>query len=292
MNKASLLLAAVLLAPAAWADDRIERRAPADPEGEVTILNVSGELIVTGWDRAEVEVTGKLGRGVERLEFGSEGKRTIIRVEPSNRRDSKGSADLEIRVPAGSSLSTNTVSADQRIRNVRGLQRLQSVSGDVSTEAWTEEVEIRTVSGDVELDADGQSTLVNVTTVSGDAQLSNVAGEITINTVTGDFEVEAGRITRGRMRTTNGDLDLSATLAPEGRLDIETINGDLVIDFAGPVSAEFDIETFNGDIENCFGPEPVRTSKFAPGRELRFREGDGTGRVRIKSLNGGISFCK
>jgi DUF4097 and DUF4098 domain-containing protein YvlB len=119
-----------------------------------------------------------------------------------------------------------------------------------------------------------------------------VAGEIAINTVTGDFNIDAGELTRGRMRSTNGDLDLTATLARDGRLDIETINGDLNIDFEGSLAAEFDIETFNGDIDNCFGPEPVRTSKYAPGRELNFREGDGDARVRIKSLNGGITFCK
>ncbi|HSN70909.1 MAG TPA: DUF4097 family beta strand repeat-containing protein [Steroidobacteraceae bacterium] len=292
MTKATLLLAAVLVAPFAHADERVEQRAPADPTGEVTVLNVAGDIRVRGWDRAEVEVTGRLGRGVERLEFSAEGKRTVIRVELPKGDNRDGSASLEIRVPEGSSLSTNTVSADQEIENVRGLQRLQAVSGDVTTEAWSEEVEIRTVSGDVELQGHGQSALATVTTVSGDARLDDVAGEVAINTVTGDFTIDAGVLTRGRMRTTNGDLDLTTTLAADGRLDIETINGDLSIDFEGPLAAEFDIETFNGEIENCFGPEPVRTSKFAPGRELRFREGDGDARVRIKSLNGGIRFCR
>ena len=292
MNRACLLAAAFLLTPFAHADERIERRAAADPEGEVTVLNVAGDLRIRGWDRAEVEVTGTLGRGVERLEFTTEGKRTEIRVELPKANERGGSADLEIRIPAASSLSTNTVSADQTIENVRGLQRLQAVSGDIATESWADEVEIRTVSGDVRLRSHGEPALASVTTVSGDARLDDVAGELAINTVTGDFEVAAGVLTRGRMRTTNGDLELTATLAPDGRLDIETINGDLNIDFAGPLAAEFDIETFNGDIDNCFGPEPVRTSKYAPGRELRFREGDGRARVRIKSLNGGIRFCR
>jgi hypothetical protein len=35
----------------------------------------------------------------------------------------------------------------------------------------------------------------------------------------------------------------------------------------------------------------VRTSEYAPGTELRFREGQGMGRVRIKTLNGDISIC-
>ena len=58
------------------------------------------------------------------------------------------------------------------------------------------------------------------------------------------------------------------------------------------MSARFDIETFNGSIDNCFGPEPVRTSRYTPGRELRFTEGDGNARVAIKTLNGGLRLCK
>ena len=40
--------------------------------------------------------------------------------------------------------------------------------------------------------------------------------------------------------------------------------------FSGDVSAKFDIDTFNGDIDNCFGPEAVRTSKYTPGWVLFF----------------------
>jgi DUF4097 and DUF4098 domain-containing protein YvlB len=77
-----------------------------------------------------------------------------------------------------------------------------------------------------------------------------------------------------------------------GRLDIETINGTVDVEFDGDVSARFDIETFNGSIRNCFGPDAVRTSQYAPGRELKFTEGDGDGRVTINTLNGSLNLCK
>ncbi|NIV17484.1 MAG: hypothetical protein GWN47_03550, partial [Woeseiaceae bacterium] len=78
----------------------------------------------------------------------------------------------------------------------------------------------------------------------------------------------------------------------DGRLDVETVNGDVDIEFAGDVSARFDIETFNGDIRNCFGPEAERVSKYAPGYELKFTEGGGSGRVTIETLNGDLRLCK
>jgi DUF4097 and DUF4098 domain-containing protein YvlB len=77
-----------------------------------------------------------------------------------------------------------------------------------------------------------------------------------------------------------------------GSFGLETINGDLDIEFNESISARFDIETFNGDIRNCFGPEPVRTSKYTPGRELKFTQGAGGGRVTIKTLNGDLRLCK
>jgi hypothetical protein len=75
-------------------------------------------------------------------------------------------------------------------------------------------------------------------------------------------------------------------------MDVETVNGSVDILFDGDVSARFDIETFNGDIENCFGPKSERTSKYAPGRELKFTEGGGNGRVVIRTLNGDLTLCK
>jgi len=290
MRTSLFLLLAAWMASGAQAGESIERRAPADPRGDVSVLNVSGLVEVTGWDRPEVEVTGELGSGVERLEFETEGKHTRIKVIQPSSGHSSGS-ELYVKVPQGSSLSINTVSAEQTIRNVRGLQRLQAVSGDIKTEAWSEELEVKTVSGDVVVAGRGQATLITLTTVSGDAEVTKAAGELAANTVTGDLEISWDELTRGRIRTTNGDLRLSASLARDGRLDVETINGDVDFEFAGPINAEFDVETFNGDIDNCFGPEPERTSTYAPGRELRFRQGEGTGRVRIKTLNGGIRFC-
>ena len=66
---------------------------------------------------------------------------------------------------------------------------------------------------------------------------------------------------------------------------------DVRLDLAPPVGAEFEVTSFNGEIRNCFGPKPVRTSEYAPGTELRFKEGQGTARVRIKTLNGDIGIC-
>jgi len=284
-------LALLAGAPAALAGSPINELAPADAAGHVEISNIAGSVVVTGWARAEVEVTGELGKGAERLEFARAGKLTRVKVIMPKGSSRAESSELIVKVPAGGSVSVNTVSADVRIQGVKGAQRLQSVSGDVETHSAAEDVECKTVSGNVTVNGSGERSLLTVTTVSGDAQVSRVAGEVNGNTVSGNFTIAMGDTARSRLRSTSGDLGIRGRLAPEARLDFESISGNIRLDLEGPVGAEFDISSFNGDIRSCFGPQPVRTSEYAPGSELRFREGQGSARVRLKTLNGDISLC-
>jgi DUF4097 and DUF4098 domain-containing protein YvlB len=113
-----------------------------------------------------------------------------------------------------------------------------------------------------------------------------------LNTVTGDMRVQVSEVARARIKTTNGDLEFRAgSLTRDVRIDAEGINGDLRFRFRGALDVEFDIETFNGEIDNCFGPKPHRVREYGPGNALRFKEGNGDGRVRIKALNGTVEIC-
>ena len=286
-----MALALLAAAPAVLAGTPINERKPADAAGQIEISNTAGSVVVTGWPRNEVEVTGTLGDGVERLEFVQSGKLTRVKVILPNRSSRVESTSLVLKVPAASSLFVNTVSADVRSQGVRGSQRLQSVSGDIDTEAAAEDVECKTVSGNVVVNGTGQKSLLTVTTVSGDATVARVAGEVNGNTVSGNFAISAGDTSRSRLRSTSGDLGLKGRLDADARIDFESISGDVRLDLAPPVGAEFEVTSFNGEIRNCFGPKPVRTSEYAPGTELRFKEGQGTARVRIKTLNGDIGIC-
>jgi DUF4097 and DUF4098 domain-containing protein YvlB len=287
-------LALLLAVPgsATAAGTPINKRTAADPAGTVEVSNVAGSVTVTGWDRHEVEVTGQLGKGTETLEFTKSEKLTRVKVIVPKRSYNVDGTDLVVKVPMGSTLSVNTVSADIVIRGVQGTQRLQAVSGDVRTEASGEDVECRTVSGDVHIIGSGKRGLVSITTVSGDATAQKIAGEINGNTVSGTFNLGVGETTRSRLRSTSGDMSLTGKLMPDARVDVESISGDVRLDLVGPVAGEFDISSFNGEIRNCFGPKPARTDQYAPGRELRFEQGTGGARVRIKTLNGDIGVCR
>lgn len=273
--------------------EEVTKSGAADPKGDVDIVNVAGSVEVVGWDRAEVQVHADLGSGVERLDFKTEGAHTLVKVVLPKMSGSSGSSDLIVKIPRDSSINVNTVSADQRITGVRGAQRLQAVSGGVETECGPGDLEVKTVSGSISARGlDGKGS-VRATSVSGDVQLEKIGPELDLNTVSGDMNVRfADRLERARIKTTNGDLNVTAALAKEARVDVEAINGDMRFTLRGDINAEFDIETFNGDIDNCFGPKSSRTREYGPGNELRFTQGKGDAHVRVKTLNGAVGICQ
>jgi DUF4097 and DUF4098 domain-containing protein YvlB len=291
MRMAGVVAATLLLAQAAGAEE-IEKRAQADPRGEVVIANVSGDVQVTGWDRNEVQVVADLADERARLDFKSSGGRTTIEVVLQKGRSYHGSSDLVVHVPRNSSLETNTTSADQTIKDVRGMQRLVSVSGMIQTELYNEEVQVRNVSGEISVRGHNGKGALRARTVSGDIRLQDIGPEMELDTVTGDMNVRVAEISRARIKTTNGDLELrAASLTRDVRIEAEGVNGDLRFRFRGALDAEFNIETFNGEIDNCFGPKPHRTREYGPGNTLRFKQGNGDGRIRIKTLNGAVEVC-
>jgi DUF4097 and DUF4098 domain-containing protein YvlB len=292
MMKIFKVLLVSLISTAACAAENVNRTLDAADDGDIYISNVAGSIEVKGWSRSQVEVTGELGNGVDELIFERDGDEVNIRVKLPRNNFRDGSAELVINVPEASSLQIHTVSADIDVEDVQGEQELESVSGDITTAAYSSEMEAESVSGDIEIAGDNQSSSFSFHTVSGDIDVENVSGEIRLESVSGDLSAINGAFTRAIGNTVNGDIVFRLTLLDEGRMDLETINGEVDVDFEGAVSARIDIETFNGNIRNCFGPESVRTSKYAPGRELSFTEGDGSGRITIDTMNGNVRLCK
>ncbi len=292
MMRAFTLMYLGVFGATAVAAEEINQTIDAASDGAVTVSNVAGMVEVEGWSRNQVEVTGELGDDVEELIFERDGDEVEIKVKTKRRNSHDISSNLFIKIPGASSLEIHTVSADIEVNEVTGEQSLESVSGDITTEAHDSDVDVNTVSGDLEVSGDNKAIRSRLSSVSGDIDTENLAGEIGAESVSGELVVVNGVFDRASLGTVNGDIVFHAQLLDDGRLDVETVNGDVDIEFAGDVSARFDIETFNGDIRNCFGPEAERVSKYAPGYELKFTEGGGSGRVTIETLNGDLRLCK
>jgi len=284
-----LVLGGLLVSPVVA--EEVDKSMDADATGHVDIYNTSGNIEVSGWSRNSVQVTGELGDDVEELIFERDGDHILIKVKVPRRHGRDIDADILVRVPEDSSIDVSGVSADIEVAGVNGEQSLQTVSGDVEASGISGDLEAASVSGDVEVEGTGAEAETSAGTVSGDVIARGLSGNLEAESVSGDVIVDGGAFDRVYFETVNGDLNFSAELLRGGKLAAESVNGDVDIEFDGDVSASFDLESFNGDIINCFGPEPQRTSRYAPGLELSFTVGDGDGRVIIETLNGDIHIC-
>ena len=287
----SLALALPMMASFAHAQETLERTIPAEARGEVEIVNVAGDVQVRGTDRNEVQVHAELGPGVEKLDIQSNKGRTTINVILHGNRNA-GSTDLVVDVPRQSTVLIKTVSADQTITDVRGVQRLQAVSGSINTQVWGEEFNIRTISGDVIVNGHSTPGLGGVNTVSGDVTLANVAGELSVETVTGDMQISMPSLTRGRIP----DHQRRSAFADDARQGRSFGSRGDQRGLKFPVAPARERGVRCRDVQRrnrqLLRAESVRTNEFAPGNAVRFKEGEGNARVRIKTLNGGVEICK
>lgn len=291
MKRLIAIVLGLALAAGAAAED-VNRTLDAAADGHVHISNISGSVTVVGWSRDQVEVTGKIGPKVEELIFERNGDKITIKVKVPRKSGRGVESDLHVRVPERSSLDVGTVSADIDVTGVRGEQKLEAVSGDIETESHAADVTAGTVSGDVVIRGKGKDAETHSASVSGDVGLYELAGEVFAESVSGDLIIEDGSFDRASFNVVNGDIVFRSELRKGGKLKAETVNGEVDLRFVGTVSGQFDIDTFNGGIDNCFGPKAQRTSKYAPGMELSFSEGDGDARVTVSTVNGDISICK
>lgn len=291
MKKLTVIVLGLLLAAPIMAEE-VDRTLDAASDGRVHISNIAGSVTVNGWSRDQVEVTGELGRNVEELIFERDGDKITIKVKVPKKSGRGIESDLYVQLPQGSSIDVSTVSADIDVKQVMGEQSLGTVSGDINTESAKSDISAEAVSGDIEISGQDSATNARANTVSGDVVLTGVAGVADTESVSGDVTVVDGSFERIDVNTVNGDILFRSALQAGGKLTAETVNGSVDLEFSGDVSGRFDIDTFNGDIDNCFGPKPERTSKYTPGLELSFQDGDGDARVNISTLNGDVSICR
>ncbi len=292
MKKFISITLALVLSAAVYAEE-VDRTVDAAPGGHVHVSNIAGSVTVEGWSQNTVRVTGTLGRNVEELIVEPNDEEVIIKVKVPRHGGRGIDSDLRIRVPENSSIDVGTVSADIEVSDIGGEQKLHSVSGDVTTKFVGSDMSAETVSGDVEIHGEGDARgSVRGEAVSGDVTLYRVSGEAKADTVSGNVTIDGGSFERGHFEAVNGTVMFHGGLDRGGDLKFDAVNGKLDVELTGDVSAKINIETLNGGIDNCFGPEPRRTSKYGPGRELRFTEGDGEGRIYMETVNGRIRLCK
>ena len=285
----ALLMLLLATAASAASGTIFDRQVPAQPRGVVEISNFSGNIEVSGWDRSEVSVHAEMAGGVEGVQVSSEGGHTSIKVrQPGAFGHSE--ARLQVKIPSDSELNVSSVSAHVSTSGVLGVQRLSTVSGNITAEIAGADVELKTVSGSVQVKGRGQPARLRASTVSGDLHLEHGGGDIEAGTVNGALIASLDAAHSVRARTTSGDLRLNGTLSHGATLEASSVSGNLTVHSGADGGYAYEVSSFSGDISDCFNATPEHT-QYGPGSRLRGTRGDGAGHVRLNTMSGNVQLC-
>jgi DUF4097 and DUF4098 domain-containing protein YvlB len=287
---AAVALAAALLlaAGAALAGTPIDERTDAASDGTIIVENINGSVVVTGWDKNEVHLTGSLSEDADELIFERDGDTVTIEVKfPRRIRGNVEESDFDIKVPEGSSLEIETVSADIDVEGVRGEHDLESVSGNVTVEGDAKRLDAESVSGFVEVT--GRIPEVSAESVSGRITLEGTEGEADASTTSGGIEIVGGNFRRVSCESVSGKIRFEGTPAEDGEFHFECLSGSVTLVLPSDLSAEVEVESFSGSIDSDFGGK-VHHPKYGPGASFDAVYGDGDADITVETFSGSVKI--
>jgi DUF4097 and DUF4098 domain-containing protein YvlB len=299
MNRKWTLLVAALLSMTAVvanaAGTSFSKQVQIGSQNRVLISNIAGSVTISTWDRKEVDVQGELGDSVERVDVSQDSGIVDVKVvlKDNDWMFRSGDARLQIKVPTDAQIEASTVSASISAKGLRGRQRLKSVSGDIRSDVAGMDLDLKTVSGRVDLIGSGTAARVRASTVSGTVTLSHVGGDVDARATSGDIDIDAQGASGVHVSVVSGDITLRGALARDADVDASSVSGRVKVAVQAPAGFNYDVNTFSGAIRNCFGAEVDRGDgrrNFGGGR-LAGSRGEGKATVRARSHSGTVDLC-
>lgn len=267
-------------------------------DATVEVHNVRGSVVISAGDPGQATLTGELGAG-STLVVGGSAQHLELRVDSDKdhgwfgNHGPRSDSTLTLKVPAGVSLQLQLVSADGKVSGIDGKSvNVGCVSGKVTIESGSPQVDVDCVSGDVgyhatHADAGFRSHLQ---TVSGDIEVTGASGRIKLETVSGRARAEGKEVQEFEAGSVSGEVELVAALGKHGRMRADTMSGDIRTELPGEVSARIEVETFSGRIRSDFGT--VKKPEYGPGSSLDAQVGDGDAQITAKSFSGNVDIRK
>ncbi len=197
--------------------ETVDRSFPFNPDGRINLRNFSGDIKITGSNRANVVVHAVRRASKDRLE----GIRLEIDATPSEisieankktenwreRDNNVVETDFVIEVPEGVTLDVHAFSSEVHISGVQGKQKLQTFSGEITVDQAVGPLDVETFSGDIEV---------------GLAQ--SASGRVAFHSFSGSLDTDVPLTYRSGKRR-----DISADIGAGG-------------------STSFNFKTFSGDV--------------------------------------------
>jgi hypothetical protein len=270
-----LVLSGTLLA----ADSqRSEKTFEATPSPRITLTNMTGQVLVRGWDKAQVHVVYSIvsphvevdtevippNQPADKIHFATHLLDPLVSGKDQT-------ADYSLDVPMGTNLE---------IQNPQGSVRIEKLQGD--------DASVESVGGAI-LVSDFAGHLF-LRSVGGNIEVIRPSGRVEAYSITGDLHFVSPTTSKLRASTTSGRILFEGDFADGGDYSLSAYSGDM--DILCPPSASFELnaKTVRGKLENEM-PMTIRHEAATPERSRNSLFGThltGKATVTLKSFSGTI----
>jgi len=246
-------------------EETFEKTVSLAKTGKVSLKNVSGDIEVKTWDRAEVKIEALKTSQAETMEKAKENaakvkievieEGNLLRIEADYPEVSiKGlnvSIDFDLFIPDQAALKIKSVSGDVTLENIGGAVETEVVSGDIEVMKAGQGLDCQSVSGDLEIRSiTGDARLK---TVSGDITLEQLKGSLEAETVSGDIELSGVSGAKYiKAKVLSGSVTYQGSIEATSRYEMKSHSGDIEMFLPSDSAFDIEAETFSGDIETDF----------------------------------------
>lgn len=255
--------------------------------GIVDLTQISGDVVVTAWDRGEARIRAYAERGRIRSNLSS----SRLTLEIESVRGRVGDSKFEVSVPVGVRVIARSTSGDVTVKGTRGAVDARSTSGDVTVTDATDRIVLESVSGDVH--ASQLTGDVRSESVSGTVEIRDATGDVRAETTSGDVTL-LGVSSRSVFATTvSGEVEYDGTIDANGRYEFHSHSGDIRLEIPESSGAQFTVETFSGSLDSEFRLtlQPGQRSTGRP-RRFEFTLGTGSARVTAETFSGDVTLAR
>jgi DUF4097 and DUF4098 domain-containing protein YvlB len=305
-------------------EEKFEKTVSLDRDGKVSLRNISGDIEVKVWDRAEVQIRALKVSNTDSEEQAQKNfaKVTIeivqegdtLRIETKRDKDyfrgssrnKNVSVDYWLTIPSQATADMKSVSGDIVMEDIGGDAKADSVSGDIDMNGVGGSLRAHAVSGDLTItgardgadceSVSGDLTIRNVEggadlkTVSGEILLENSKGDVEAEVVSGDIElIDISDAEEVRAKSVNGDVKYVGNFRRDGSYSISSLSGDVTVLIPGDSAFELVAKTFSGDLNTDF---EVTLSGKVSKKELRGTVNGGGAELTVKTFSGNVHLKK
>lgn len=284
--------------------EKFEKTVKLAKDGKVVIGNISGDIEVLTWNKAEVKIDAeKISRTssqekakknfdrvtIEVIEDGRTVRiKTVYAKNSFRSKSSNCSVNYTVTIPSGADAEVRSVSGDVSLKKIGGAVKTKVTSGDVTIEEVGGVVNVKTTSGDVDI-RDAKND-VGCYVVSGNLDLRNISGDIDLETVSGDINLsEVSDVQVIKAKVLSGKINYEGALRSGGRYNMNTHSGTITMILPGNSAFDLEARTFSGKIDSEFD---ITVSGTISRKKISGSVNGGGADLELKTFSGNVRLKK